>query len=423
MQTKPETPARPDGSRVERRRRRLKRPVAFLLALGFFFGPAGAFVLGQRPVAFENHALAEFPSLSDGWDFFPNFTSWAVDHLPLRDKAVNANAQMSQRVFGEAPSFGAGSAGGPLDGGPADEEQEASPYAPVIQGEDGWLYFGADVEELCEPNRSVQDTLDRLDRLAAAVEASGRRFVLVVAPDKSTMVPQYLPETYYGQDCATARRDEFWSAMDGSPPSGYVDLRADLSAAQERTGEPVYRQTDTHWTTGGAAVYAENLADALDPDLWGDTEVADTGTTRRTGDLGPMIGQPHEDEYPAVEVRRPGVAPVGREGLDLPEMPYTPVTLTNETTGASLFEPATLLLGDSFTSASRQALGSLFADVTLLHGQVAGPFPEAVAGLMSDADAVVYEVVERTIAGGDVPLLEDASLDAIEAELAANPLN
>jgi hypothetical protein len=134
-----------------------------------------------------------------------------------------------------------------------------------------------------------------------------------------------------------------------------------------------------------------------------------------------MIGRPHKDEYDAVEIRRPGVTPVGRADLDLPEMPYSPTTLTNRTTSAPIFEPPTLLMGDSFTSASGQALGGLFAHLTLLHGQIAGPYPEAVARQMGQADVIVYEVVERTIASGDVPLLSDASLEAIEAELAANP--
>ena len=308
-----------------------------------------------------------------------------------------------------------------IPSGTGEGEKKASQYPKVIQGKNGWLYFGADVEELCEPNRSVEDTIARLNRLAAAVEASGRRFVLTVAPDKSTIVPENLPDTYYGKDCAADRRAAFWKAMRSTPPTGYVDLRTDLETEQERTGRVFYRQTDTHWTSGGAAIYAQDLANALDPGLWADTEVVDAGTTHRTGDLGPMIGTPHEDEYDAVEVHRPGVTPVGRDSLDLPEMPYTPVTLTNRSTDAALFKPSTLLMGDSFTSASRQALGSLFADLTLLHGQVAEPFPEAVASRMADADVVVYEVVERTIAGGDVPLLEDKSLQAIEAELRAHP--
>jgi hypothetical protein len=395
-----------------------------MIAFLFFFGPLGAFVLGQRPVAFENRRLAEFPSLSEGWEFFPHFTTWAVDHLPLRNKAVQANARASELLFGEPPSFGAGSAGGPVTGVPsggAGDQKKASPYAKVLQGKDGWLYFGADVEELCEPDRSIDDTISRINRLAAAVEASGRRFVLTIAPDKSTIVPENLPDTFYGQDCAGERRAAFWKAIESAPPTGYLDLRADLEGEQERTGRSLYRKTDTHWTSGGAAIFARDLADVLDPTLWAGTQVVDAGTTRRTGDLGPMIGAPHEDEYDAVEVRRPGVTPVGRDSLDLPEMPYSPVTLTNRSTGAPLFEPSTLLMGDSFTSASRQALGSLFAHLTLLHGQVAEPFPDAVAHRMADADVVVYEVVERTIAGGDVPLLSDASLEAVERTLSANP--
>ena len=40
---------------------------------------------------------------------------------------------------------------------------------------------------------------------------------------------------------------------------------------------------------------------------------------------------------------------------------------------------------------------------------------------MADADVVVYEIVERSLASGRAALIDDAALDAIETSLAANP--
>jgi alginate O-acetyltransferase complex protein AlgJ len=423
--TRPEATRGRAPARAPRRRLPLQ-PVAFVLALGFFFGPLGAFVLGERPEAFENRALTEFPSLSDGWDYFPNFTSWAVDHLPLRDKAVSANAAFSENVFGEAPSYGSGTDGGPVAGvpsgdGTASDAGDEVEYPRVIEGENGWLYFGGDVSNLCRPARTVAETMDRLNRLAAAVESSGRRFVLTVAPDKGTIYPDNLPASYLGQDCTDERRAEFWDALRESPPAGYVDLRAPLEAEQERSG-PIYRPTDTHWSAHGGAVYARELAGALDPALLEQTEVVETGTAARVGDLGKMIGRATEDEFPSVEMRRPGVTPVGRESLELPEMSLTtPATSTNETSDAPLFGPRTLLLGDSFSNASRTFLGTLFRDISVLHNEVASTAPQVPADAMADADVVVYEIVERTIASGRGALIDDAALDAAEKTLAANP--
>ena len=413
-----------DAAEAPARRRHwpTRRPVALLLALCFFFGPAVGFLLGARPQAIENRALTPMPSLSDGWSFFPTFTSWAVDHLPLRAQAVKANSVVSEKVFGEAPSFN-GDTGGPIGGAPvgASGKAAASQYPRVIQGKEGWLYFGADVSNLCQPTGSVAETLTRLNRLADAVQASGRRFVLAIAPDKSTIYPEALPDSYAGRSCAEARRTAFWDAVQKTPPAGYVDLKTPLLAEQQKSGVPVYRQTDTHWGPLGAAIYAQRLAAALDPALLRSTTIVPKGQATRTGDLGNMIGSPNVDSFPDYELRRPGVEPVGREGLALPAMPYSPRTFTDTTTGAPLFTPATLLLGDSFSSASGGTLGPLFADVTLLHNEAADPYPQAVASRMAEADVVVYEIVERTIASGRGALISDESLTAIEKTLAAQP--
>ena len=407
-----------------RRRRHwpTRRALAILLAACFFFGPAFGFLLGARPQAIENRALTPMPSLSDGWSFFPKFTSWAVDHLPLRAEAVKANSVVSEKVFREAPSFN-GDTGGPIGGAPIGTSKKASSseYPQVIQGKNGWLYFGADVSNLCQPTADIADTLSRLNRLAHAVQASGRRFVLAIAPDKSTIYPQELPDTYAGRSCAQARRTAFWNAVQKTPPAGYVDLKAPLLAEQQKSGVPVYRQTDTHWGPMGAAIYAQRLAAALDPALLRDTTVVPKGQTTRTGDLGNMISAPHADTFADYELRRPGVVPVGRPDLALPQMPYSPQTFTDSTTGAPLFKPATLLLGDSFTSASGATLGSLFAHVTLLHNETSSQYPEAVANQMAGADVVVYEIVERSVASGRGALISDASLTAIEKTLAAHP--
>lgn len=398
-----------------------RRPLALVLAFLFFFSPGLAYVAGVRPQAIENRALTPLPSPSDGWKFFPTFTTWAVDHLPLRGQAVSANSKVSEKVFGEAPSFN-GDSGGPIGGTPAGASGAgaADQYPRVIQGKDGWLYFGADISNLCQPTASVADTLSRLNRLAHAVQASGRRFVLAIAPDKTTIFPKDLPDTYAGRSCAKARRAAFWDALQKTPPAGYVDLKGPLLAQQQKSGFPLYRQTDTHWGPMGAAVYAQRLAQALDPALLRGTTVVRHGTTTRLGDLGKMISAPHMDSFPDVEVSRVGVTPVGRPDLALPEMPYSPRTFTDRTTGAPLFTPHTLLLGDSFSSASGPALGGLFANVTLLHNETSGVYPEAVANLMTDSDVVVYEVVERTIGSGRGSLISDASLAAIEKALAAH---
>jgi alginate O-acetyltransferase complex protein AlgJ len=425
--TETSTLARADArpAPTPRRSWRLRRPLGLVIAIGFFFGPLGAFVLGARPQAFENHALADLPALSEGWSFFPAFTTWAVDHLPLRQQAVQAYAAGSERVFAQPPSYGSADpgpvAGVPSGDGTVADTGDGVEYPSVIQGTHDWLYYGADIAGRCEPIRSIDDTLDRIDRLGAAVEASGRRFVFTVAPDKTTIYPDNMPESYVGADCAEERRTAFWDALRITPPTGYLDLRGPLEAEQERSG-PIYRPTDTHWSPRGAAVYTRELAGRLDPVLLEDTDAVETGTARVTGDLAAMLGLTTTDAFTAVEIRRPGLTPIGRNSLELPLLPLAaPVTANTSTVDAPLFQPRTLLLGDSFTDVSLSPLGTVFADVSLLHNEAAATAPQVAAEAIADADVVVFEIVERSIGIGGGALIDDASLAAIEQALARSP--
>jgi hypothetical protein len=137
----------------------------------------------------------------------------------------------------------------------------------VLQGQDGWLFLGADVSGACEPLLPLDETLAGLDRFGELVRAAGKTYVFTVAPDKSTMNPDKLPESYVGDDCAPEAK-ALLGAHGGDPPLGYVDLKQELERVQEEDGENLWRPSDTHWAQRGALVYAQELAEALDPALW-----------------------------------------------------------------------------------------------------------------------------------------------------------
>src|SRR5262249_45302078 len=109
------------------RHRATSRPQVFfaVLAMVFFAGPVAARALGEHAVAIENRSLSPLPSPADGWAFFPELNQWAIDHLPLRDRAVEANTSFSQAVFRELPAT-------------------AGAIPSVFTGADGWLFLRED---------------------------------------------------------------------------------------------------------------------------------------------------------------------------------------------------------------------------------------------------------------------------------------
>jgi alginate O-acetyltransferase complex protein AlgJ len=153
----------------------------------------------------------------------------------------------------------AGGAGNQAAADGAGNHPPIDAFPSMIEGRDGWLYLGADVSGACVPSRSLTDTMVSLRGLRAAVQASGRQSVLIVAPDKTTMVPEQLPADYLGKGCAAQARAEFWRRVVGE--AGAIDLRPALVDIARRKGSPVYyprrhaleprRRTGDDLRTGG----------------------------------------------------------------------------------------------------------------------------------------------------------------------------
>ena len=258
--------------------------------------------------------------------------------------------------------------------------------------------------------------------MGQAIEASGRRFIFTIAPNKTTMYPDELPSSFYSKDCMTRATAKLWQQLGNKPPTGFLNLRPAIQAQQDADGVPIYRKKDTHWGRRGGVVYAQQLADRLQPGLWDGTKVTQNGIVREHGDLSVLDGRPTNDIIPNWKMQRPGIK------LDYKIAPRPlakPVTIINRTTPGSvaLFGRKTLLLGDSFTDASRNYLLPLFKHVTLLHNTSSVGYPDKLAKAFVDNDVIVLEVVERSVVGGGITLVGPSHLPELVAALEAHPLH
>lgn len=402
---------------------------ALISALVFFVAPMLALLLGARPAVFENRHLTSAPSPSDGWELVTGLPAWATDHLPFRDVTVRAVDSVSRGVFGETSPLGVQLNRGQLPGGPTVPVLPAVPTAPfatsssgipgvfplVVVGEGGWLYFGFDVETKCAPIQPLGQTIDAVNRLRGAVEASGRRFVLVIAPDKSTVEPEFLPRDYPGRDCAQAGTREFWSQITGR--AGAVDLRGALGELSSRAG-PVYHPLDTHWNDRGALLLTAVLAEQIEPGSTSTWKIMPERTAQSDADLPRLIGRTGVNTYEQYLL-----APSGAEDRTGPHVGdfREPVFIGAGDVPGVVTEPVALL-ADSYSQSAARYLQAGFADVALMNYETAASDPARFGALMAERRVVVLEVVERNMATGNVPMLGSASLDAISAELAARPL-
>lgn len=139
----------------------------------------------------------------------------------------------------------------------------ASPSEKVTTGKNGWLYYTAAdmVAQYRGENRFENDELSQwIQSMAARKEwlaEKGIPFIIVVAPNKMTIYPEYLPDWVTKVNEVT-RFDQLMSELTMKPVLDLLDLRPVLLA--EKNTRPVYYQTDSHWNYHGAfAGYCEIL--------------------------------------------------------------------------------------------------------------------------------------------------------------------
>jgi hypothetical protein len=329
----------------------------------------------------------------------PQLGAWASDNLPGRKEGVSLNDDINHRLYDQQTTYGS-----------------AGIYPQVILGNDGWLYYGGDVSNKCKPRLSVSQIISRMRGLRDAVTKSGRRFLLVLVPDKSTAYPDKLPARYAGEQCAKQRTEQFWPAVTSSGLT--VDVRTPLEAAQRRYGQPMYRKYDSHFAPRGAVTYAQTLMGVLDPSLAKGTTVQDRGPGQAPGDLGNFIGKKLSEPVERYQIERAGVT-MSKDSR--PELRTSITHVHNTTTGARLYSQPTIILGDSFTASSLNQVTPYFGNLELLHSETSTAFPQAVANALIDRQTVIYEIVERSAATGYAGLLSSPSLSAIEHTLAAHP--
>lgn len=357
------------------------RVVVAVVAAVFFAVPIGLRAVGVTATQFENKRFAERPRLSEGWGVFDQATRFFTDRMPLRQQAVEANTWISRNVFGRTPHYGVAEAqplpfgskpptGGARKppGAPAPPSQPAPTSAnQVTAGRDGWLYLTGELDRACQRFIAYPTAARRWARLVRMVHASGRRVVLIVPPDKSTIYPEHLPGSYADKACLPKGRAEAWRSIEHTGQPGVIGLRRPLLAASRSTSKLLYWPKDTHWNQLGAIWLVREALPALHSGVKFENDAVHVTTTTNVGDLSRLLGAPAKDVGPAIRLeRRPGA----------PTIPGR-----------------TLIVYDSFGVAALDLLRPYFSELREI--EWFDNTPRSIAREIAAADTVILESVER----------------------------
>ena len=140
-------------------------------------------------------------------------------------------------------------------------------FPQVLLGRDGWMYYTSegnlDYYQRVRPLTDGQlgTIRSNLETLQSNLKKQGITFLFVVAPNKETIYPQYLPAGIPQAENPT-RADQIIDTLAGTQVN-VLDLRPVLQSAGKSA--PVYFKTDTHWNPIGAREAYDAILKNLKP--------------------------------------------------------------------------------------------------------------------------------------------------------------
>lgn len=288
-----------------------------ILATCFFAAPIALRVAGVTAEQFENRRLADPPRVGQGWEAFQQTSRYLTDHMPLRADAVRLNTRIWTDLFGTDPRYTGQTAladdqalpfAGDIERDPLAERR---PQVNTRSGRGGWLYLNLEFSTMCTGSVTDGQVVRRWADLVERIRAEGHKAAMFVAPNKSSVYPEHLPEKYPYDRCAPRRKEQFWRAIDREGPAlGVFGLRDDLLRLKQDTEQDLFQRQDYHWTTLGATTLVDGVLDFIGGDVRLERgDIVSRGAVSYTGDLSVVGGRSSADQRIEYDIVRPADAP------------------------------------------------------------------------------------------------------------------
>jgi alginate O-acetyltransferase complex protein AlgJ len=217
------------------------RVYALALCVGFF-------VFTSAPMLFKNHRAGEAPALPSlnlraiGY-YRETYERCFNEHFWFRHGLARLNSWTNMKVFGVSPS------------------------SRIVLGRDSWLFYddpndGVSLRDfrglalLSEPD--LRTMKNNVLELRQSLQKRGVRLLIIVAPNKHTIYPEYLPSHGPGTHRGIVTRlDQIADALKDSGVD-LIDLRKVL-LSRKNSPYLLYSRTDTHWNAWGAFTAYEEI--------------------------------------------------------------------------------------------------------------------------------------------------------------------
>jgi alginate O-acetyltransferase complex protein AlgJ len=195
----------------------------------------------------EKRRLAEFPifSLKLGTlTTFPSrFEAYFNDHFGYRNLFIRRYNRIMKKYFAK------------------------SPVPNVLIGKNNWLFFTESnlIDDFVGADPFTLEELEtwrlNLENKRNWLANQGIRYLFVVAPNKQSIYPEYLPD-YLQKDRGQTRLQQLLAYLNTHSDLPILDLSTVLTGEKKR--HRIYHITDTHWNECGAYAAYRAIMDRVE---------------------------------------------------------------------------------------------------------------------------------------------------------------
>jgi alginate O-acetyltransferase complex protein AlgJ len=194
----------------------------------------------------EKRRLAERPALDlkpGTLTTFPSrFEAYFNDHFGYRNLFIRRYNRIMKKYFAK------------------------SPVPNVLIGKNNWLFFTDSnlIEDFVGVDLFTEEELEtwrlNLEHKRNWLAKHGIRYLFVVAPNKQTIYPEYLPD-YLQKERGQSRLQQLVAYLKTHSDVSILDLSDVLAEAKKR--HRIYHMTDTHWNDRGAYTAYRAIMDRI----------------------------------------------------------------------------------------------------------------------------------------------------------------
>ncbi len=368
----------------------------FFLAIIFAPMTDAVFSLGlDKTLDTEKRKLAEKPIYQlDSIATFPSqFNNYFNDHFPFRRLLIQIHSMWSAGMF------------------------KVSAVPDVVLGEEGWLYLmGAKYGNSLEDYKGTEELSElklenirlNLERKKRILDSLGIRFVVLIAPDKHSIYPEYVPKNIKRRGTFPSRMDQVVKYLKEHSTVSLLDIRETLREKKLASRWPSFMKTDSHWNDYGGFVAYQALMKALSMAPYGEQDFTWEQVPGTGGDLAGELSLSGATLEPNRVLCQPIQLPV----LERKEIPNDYGLELQDKKRVWLWPEGKLqkllFFHDSFGDALLKFLPYHFKETIAINTYQFSP----VICTKEKPDVVIFEMVERWVEGidtGDFKKLETTS--------------